>query len=174
MVKSCNSSIHLLSVSERLRPTLAFSPTVAHRDGSFPKGATVNPVVNPGEQFGWWTIIRFVGRNHKSQQLYLCVCRCGEKRQVRGYNLFGGISKSCGCLNRQVARARRLTHGQSASTEYHAWRAMKARCTNRNLRSFKDYGGRGIKVCARWVRSFENFLSDMGLKPSPELSIERV
>lgn len=59
------------------------------------------------------------------------------------------------------------------STEHHTWTSMWQRCTNPKNKSFKNYGGRGITVCARW-RIFENFLFDMGPKPSPDLSLDRI
>ncbi len=54
------------------------------------------------------------------------------------------------------------------------WNQMIQRCYNLRHRSFKDYGGRGIKVCSRWLNSFDNFLKDMGKKPSQEYSIDRI
>jgi hypothetical protein len=72
----------------------------------------------------------------------------------------------------------KLKHGHACrhprSSEYNCWGSMIARCTNPNDPGWKNYGGRGIRVCERWRNSFENFLADMGLKPSPGLSIERV
>ena len=68
----------------------------------------------------------------------------------------------------------RRRHNQSKSPEYRAWSNMKQRCYNLNIRSYKDYGARGIKVCDRWLNSFANFLEDMGLKPDPRLTLERV
>jgi len=65
------------------------------------------------------------------------------------------------------------THGMSSSPEYRAWRTMISRCKNPNASAYKNYGGRGISVCQRWVESFENFLSDMGRRPSG-LSIDRI
>ncbi len=71
----------------------------------------------------------------------------------------------------------RKTHGAcinyASTSEYLAWEKMKSRCYNRNFNHYKNYGGRGIKVCPRWRDSFENFLKDMGLKPTPKHSLER-
>ena len=50
---------------------------------------------------------------------------------------------------------------------------MKQRCTNPKNKGYKNYGGRGIYVCDRWMKSFPAFLMDMGKRPSPNLSIER-
>jgi hypothetical protein len=60
------------------------------------------------------------------------------------------------------------------SPEYRSWAAMLARCTNPKNDHFPRWGGRGITICDRWLHSFANFLADMGLKPSPDLSIERI
>jgi hypothetical protein len=73
----------------------------------------------------------------------------------------------------------RRTHGASfvngkATPEYNAWHSMKARCGNPNHKSWADYGGRGLRVCPEWVSSFEAFLTDMGLKPFPNASLERI
>ena len=69
-------------------------------------------------------------------------------------------------------------HGHAAkghvTPEYRAWTQMKIRCYNPTSESFKDYGGRGIKVCARWLNSFKAFLADLGPRPSPELSLDRI
>lgn len=67
----------------------------------------------------------------------------------------------------------RTTHGKSKTKEYRVWAGMHQRCTNPNSRRFQQYGGRGIAICERW-RSFETFLADMGPKPSPEHSIDRI
>lgn len=63
---------------------------------------------------------------------------------------------------------------KSSTTEYRSWHSMKNRCRNANATGYKHYGGRGIKVCDRWLHSFENFISDMGEKPSPSHSIDRI
>jgi hypothetical protein len=65
-------------------------------------------------------------------------------------------------------------HGLSRTPEYVSWTCMKGRCYNRAIKSFKHYGGRGIKVCDRWLQSFENFLADMGERPSLRHTIERI
>jgi hypothetical protein len=67
-----------------------------------------------------------------------------------------------------------MEYKKQRMTEYAAWNNMKNRCLNPNVKAYKDYGGRGIKVCDRWIQSFENFINDMGKKPSPSHSIDRI
>ena len=66
------------------------------------------------------------------------------------------------------------THGMTGTTEYKTWAAMKQRCYNPNNPSYGCYGARSIKVCDRWLESFENFFEDMGRKPDPDFSIDRI
>jgi len=66
------------------------------------------------------------------------------------------------------------SHGMSGTSEYKAWINMKDRCFNPNHSRYSDWGGRGITVCDRWKNSFKNFLADMGMKPSPKHSIDRI
>lgn len=80
-------------------------------------------------------------------------------------------SRRCG-LKPGVTRNRK--HGMCASPENMAWRDMKYRCNNPNKPDYRLYGARGIKVCDRWMQSFENFIADMGPRPGPEYSIERI
>lgn len=123
-----------------------------------------------GRRFGRWTVIRFASRG-----FWLCRCVCGTERTVRRSNIVYGVSKSCGCWQREVrvrtGRASR-THGMTKSPEYKAWDAMKYRCYRRTCAAFKRYGGRGIRVCYRWRRSFEAFLADMGPRPAG-MSLDR-
>jgi len=71
-------------------------------------------------------------------------------------------------------RNKMTTHRMSRTPEYYSWRAMKIRCFNPNYPRYSDWGGRGITVCDRWKNSFENFLADMGTKPSPKHSLDRI
>ncbi len=102
-----------------------------------------------------------------------CVCDCGRAKVVRAEHLRSGRTQSCGCLRLERLRAAIVVHGERGSEEYKTWLNMVQRCTNAGLRYFKNYGGRGIQVCERW-RSFANFLSDMGRRPGPRMTIERI
>jgi hypothetical protein len=74
----------------------------------------------------------------------------------------------------KVTFVSREYHGMRHTSEYRSWRMMKNRCCNPKAKDFHHYGGRGIKVCNRWQRSFKAFLEDMGAKPSIKHSVERI
>lgn len=99
-------------------------------------------------------------------------CSCGVEKSVRADHLKAGKIQSCGCLRFNSKTTYKVTHGMTESTEYEIWSSMKKRCNNPNNAAYKNYGGRGIKVCERW-ESFENFLSDMGPRPAG-MSIDRI
>ena len=85
-----------------------------------------------------------------------------------------GRNKSCGCLISKVTIERNTIHGKSNSLAYASYYRMIARCYDKNNNRYQYYGGKGIKVCDRWLESFENFYADMGDRPSFEHSIERL
>jgi hypothetical protein len=108
-----------------------------------------------------------------------CECKCGNQIVVSVGNLQSKNTHSCGCLQHEqrvkMGRANR-THGDATqeTPEYKAWAGMKMRCFNPNDSAFIDYGARGITVCDRWSSSFQNFLADMGRRPSDEHSLDRI
>lgn len=105
-----------------------------------------------------------------------CLCDCGKSAPVQTQKLLSGHTTSCGCFNREknnaAVSAANRRHGGTGTAEYQAWLNMRKRCLDPNLPAYKNYGGRGITICERW-ESFENFLADMGMKPSPKLTLER-
>lgn len=128
-----------------------------------------------GMRFGRWSVVSF-SHTRKKSAWWNCVCDCGTRRAVCGSSMRMGRTQSCGCYHRETARRlgeSSATHKMTKSSEYRSWTAMKNRCLNRNQPSYKYYGEKGIKVCDRWINSFENFLKDMGFKPTPEHTIER-
>jgi hypothetical protein len=121
-----------------------------------------------------------IGRQGQYKSSQVCACICGEVRICYVRYLRLGASKSCGCLQRERAAASNKTHGGSfngvsPNPAYANWQNMKRRCNNPKDPKYPDYGGRGIRVCDRWQgkNGFANFLSDMGERPSKDLSIDR-
>lgn len=107
-----------------------------------------------------------------------CICDCGTKCSIRISPILSGTTKSCGCYSRRLAsdsaKVRNTKHGSYSKPEYNVYRAMLKRCLNANNKAYKDYGGRGITVCERWMQSYENFITDMGERPSNLYSIDRI
>lgn len=129
-----------------------------------------------GKRFGRLLCLEAVSRsitpNGTSVFKWRCQCDCGKECNVTGQNLRRGYTRSCGCLLRESVKYGSITHGMRRTPTYKVWAGIIQRCTNPNEAHYKDYGGRGIGVCDRWLNSFENFLEDMGEKP-PGLWIER-
>lgn len=155
-----------------------------HQPKKTPPGETEGSVAAPrkltqkrelaGSVFGRWTVLH-QGQHFGAHIGWMCECDCGTIRNVQAGNLQSGKSVSCGCFKDECTRARK-THGATIggpTKEYELWMAMKRRCYGKNTIGWHNYGGRGIRVCRRWKHSFENFLSDMGLRPSPKHSVER-
>lgn len=103
---------------------------------------------------------------------WICVCDCGNFCQVATAYLNTNRTKSCGCRMAEVARERSRTHGLTRTLIYGIWGGMLSRCLNKNSKSYKNYGARGITVCDEWL-IFENFYADMGEKPT-NTSLDRI
>jgi len=132
------------------------------------------------KRFGKLVAIRISDKGSDGIYRWLCKCDCGNEYIVKVSALMYGNTKSCGCLQKLVASKNGATHKKHGcgtvgkiTKEYSTWVRMKNRCYNEKTPSYKYYGGRNIKVCDRWLHSFENFLEDMGNKPTPKYSIER-
>jgi hypothetical protein len=132
------------------------------------------------ERFGRLRPVRVVRLNKYNAAVWLCECDCGNLTDAVGIVLRQGRKRSCGCLKKDVSAQsgrRSATHGharQGAKTpEWVAWHTMRYRCLNPRSKKWVDYGGRGITVCDDWTNSFENFLRDMGYRPSPRHTLER-
>jgi hypothetical protein len=135
-----------------------------------------------GEIWNNLTIIKFDKAVPKKQggyrHFWICRCICGTTKSIVYGNLQSNSVKSCGCLKSKLISNKNTLHGHAknnkVSTEFKTWSSMIFRCYNSNCNNYKYYGGRGIQVCDRWKNSFENFLEDMGLKPSKSYSIDRI
>lgn len=126
-----------------------------------------------GKKFGWWQVICFIGRR-KLISTWKCQCVCGKVMAVNGSNLRRGLSVSCGCFREQFQRDCSRFKGEDPTSEFNTWTSMKQRCSNPKNPRYNSYGGRGIKVCSRWQNSFEAFIADMGPKPTPKHSLDRI
>lgn len=135
-----------------------------------------NAIEMTGRRYGRLTIKERFGLNKYGSVRWVALCDCGRTVVVLGACVRRGDSKSCGCLTGDRARERFITHGESRkqnNREYLAWKDAKARCSNRNLPCYVNYGGRGIKMCDEWRNDFSAFLAYMGRRP-PNLTLERI
>jgi hypothetical protein len=103
-----------------------------------------------------------------------CRCDCGAEISVKASNLASGNSLACGCRRWRHGHAAAQGDGRRTTSEYRSWIAMRRRCWNQDHEAYPHYGGRGIRVCERWAQSFANFLTDMGPKPTPRHTIDRI
>lgn len=134
------------------------------------------PLIPQGTRFNRLVVlIPVTGR--RGWRSYLCICDCGNEFTTTRDSLERGNAKSCGCLHSETSRSscveRNTSHQMSGTTEYYTYHNMLLRCYDSRSDAYPWYGGSGIGVCDRWRDSFENFFSDMGLKPSRFHSIER-
>ena len=126
-------------------------------------GLTIGDLVILGRSPSIWNSARWV-----------CRCKCGKKFTAEGSRIKRKRVVSCGCKKKARAGALNRTHGLSSSSEHKAWCGMKSRCSNPKCCSFPNYGARGIRVCDEWINDFARFYADMGPKPSPDHTIERI
>lgn len=124
-----------------------------------------------GQRFGRLTVLRLgEGRTAGGGVRWVCLCDCGNEKEVNGNAMVSGNVQSCGCLHRDAVHR---THGMSGSREYRIWAGMKDRCSNPNNNRYADYGGRGITVHQPWIDSYEAWSEYMGPRPKGT-SIDRV
>lgn len=127
-----------------------------------------------GKRFGRLVVL---GQEPKARrQKWRCICDCGTEKIVVGYHLQSGHTTSCGCFRYEQVSDAAKSRGKPnfCSPEGTAWRHMIDRCSNPDHESYKNYGGRGITVCAAWLADFTNFYTDMGPRPTDEHTIERI
>lgn len=139
-----------------------------------------------GQTFGRLTVISlapyYVSPSGKKFPTWTCSCSCGSHKMISVLSSNLKRGQSCGCLSREAVisrNSRNATHGhtrrgeKNSTSTYNSWRGTSDRCFNPSGKDFARYMGRGITVCARWLESFENFLSDMGECPAG-MTIDRI
>ena len=109
-----------------------------------------------GKKFERLTALKNLNKKH----IWLFRCDCGKLKKICKYNVIYKTTKSCGCLFKEESKTRFVTHGLTGTPFYHVWSHMYQRTLNSNDIEFKNYGGRGIKVCEKW-KIFSNFRDDM-------------
>lgn len=125
-----------------------------------------------GQRFGRLLVIeRDAIKTHHAK--WICKCDCGEVKSVFSMSLIRGDTLSCGCLGKELVElGTNRKHGLSKTGSYNSWNTMRQRCLDPKNVSYHYYGGRGIKICPRWLK-FENFYADMGDRPEG-MSLDRI
>jgi hypothetical protein len=124
-----------------------------------------------GMIFGEWSVLEFSHKNN-SQTYWKVRCSCGLEKSVNGSSLRDGSSTSCGHWKVAFLK-QKATHGKYGTKLYRVWGQMMQRCTNPNHKSYQDYGGRGIRVCAEWT-NFSAFDADMAATWQSGLTLDRI
>lgn len=125
-------------------------------------------MVAVGDRFGRWTVERLhsaVAYERSTVKKWWCRCDCGVEREVNAESLRRQRSRSCGCLQREVAADGRRTHGLVACGSYHVWWGMHQRCYDEKHKAYQHYGAKGVRVCERW-HDLPSFVADMGARPA--------
>jgi hypothetical protein len=132
------------------------------------------PKMAKGQRYGRLVSVAYSYTDKYFNAYWKFRCDCGTEIIIQAGSARSGKTQSCGCLQRERAREANKIHGMHRSPEYQAWLALRQRCLDPNIPSYKDYGARGITVCKRWMDSFENFFADMGPRPAPHLTLDRI
>lgn len=127
-----------------------------------------------GQRFGRLVAIRKLPEKRNNRIIWEFQCDCGKVISGSAREKLNGTAKSCGCLQKERASQENKTHGLSKMREYKIWKGIKIRCFCPTSTAAPHYSARGITMCERWRNSFENFLADMGPRPSPRHSIDRI
>lgn len=114
-----------------------------------------------GQRFGRLTVLNraddHVSQSGRHRVMWECVCDCGKTTIVSGEALREGRTLSCGCYRHDYLVQKHTLHGETESRLYNIWQAMKNRCNNPNVKAYRNYGGRGIRVCEEWMSGFGAF-----------------
>lgn len=131
--------------------------------------------VHAGEKYGRLTVLEYIPQpNQRKGGKALCLCDCGNRTTVHAGTLRKGHTQSCGCLKIERTRAAKTTHGRSKDYLNMVWASCKNRCFNKNDKSYRKYGARGIGMCAEWRKDFAAFAEGVGDRPTPEHSLDRI
>lgn len=130
-------------------------------------------IINAGDRFGRLVVVNGTNCSTTKHPKYLCLCDCGATKEIRKGGLFRGDTSSCGCFRIESATRNSTKHGKHGLPEYKVWKSMNDRIANPNNKHWNRYGGRGISICDRW-RDFDNFITDMGQRPTPKHQIDRI
>lgn len=142
---------------------------------AFVRGGPPRDRIKSGDRFHRLVAVtRLEKKRGKGRIFWQFRCDCGEDFEARASHVMGGSVVSCGCQRLENLLAMITTHGCSGTPEYRCWVGIIERCENPESTSYYNYGARGIKICSRWRDSFEDFLRDVGIKPSPDHSIDRI
>ena len=112
------------------------------------------------QHFGRLIALEPIGKNKSGLVLWKCTCTCGNTVEVASHSLISGCTMSCGCYRIQSIKRNNTKHGMRQTRFYRIWAGMKTRCFNPNVIEYKNYGGRGIDVCDKWL-NFKGFYDDM-------------
>lgn len=115
-----------------------------------------------GNRFGCLTVLEPAGLNAHNQLRWKCRCDCGNVVEVLGMSLRNGDTKSCGCIKKELMRNKQTKHGAYINRTrrerlYNIYSDMKQRCYDKNSAPYKNYGQRGITICAEWLKDYSEF-----------------
>jgi len=126
-----------------------------------------------GKSFGLLDVQELSEIKSGGKRCFVCVCKCGNEKIIRGDHLRNGRTTSCGCITGDLISNKKRSHGMSRTRPYRIWRNMINRCHYEKYHEKKYYADKGITVCDKWRKSFDEFINDMGV-PSNNLTIDRV
>lgn len=128
-----------------------------------------------GQRFGFLTAVR-PGPRIGNHAAWICVCDCDETKElnIREFFLTKGRQKSCGCHQYDGLKVRNVKHDMSRTREYRIWLGIRRRCNDPKHPGYKNYGGRGIRICKEYDDSFEVFFKEVGFCPKPHYTVDRI
>lgn len=122
-----------------------------------------------GKRYG-----RLLVQSYAGAGKWNCLCDCGEITSPLKLNLVKGNTKSCGCIKVEKKHELAKKHGFYGTKAYKSWCSIKKRCTNSKDPSYKNYGGKGILLCDKWINNPKEFCEYIGIAPTAKHSIDRI